>query len=75
MVKEGDVFPREQVPWVEIMVKPGKNVKGYVEPMGEGYDKPDEKLKTDRKMFSIGQKERDAKERLLAIIKAKREEQ
>ena len=54
--------------------KPGKNVKGYVEPMGEGYDKPDEKLKTDRKMFSIGQKERDAaKERLLAKAKAKRE--
>ena len=26
--------------------------------MGEGYDKPDEKLKTDRKMFSIGQKEK-----------------
>ena len=46
--------------------KPGKN-KNYVKPMGEGYDKPDEKLKTDRKMFSIGQKERDAaKERLLA---------
>ena len=42
------------------MCNPGKNnVKGYVEPMGEGYDKPDEKLKTDRKMFSIGQKERD----------------
>ena len=54
--------------------KPGKNVKGYVEPMGEGYDKPDEKLKTDRKMFSIGQKEREAaKERLLAKAKAKRE--
>ena len=54
--------------------KPGKNVKGYVEPMGEGYDKPDEKLKTGRKMFSISQKERDAaKERLLAKAKAKRE--
>ena len=54
--------------------KPGMNTKAYVEPMGEGYDKPDEKLKTDRKMFSIGQKERDAaKERLLAKAKAKRE--
>ena len=40
----------------------------------EGYDKPDEKLKTGRKMFSINQKERDAaKERLLAKAKAKRE--
>ena len=53
--------------------KPGKD-KNYVKPMGEGYDKPDEKLKTGRKMFSIGQKERDAaKERLLAKAKAKRE--
>ena len=53
--------------------KPGKD-KNYVKPMGEGYDKPDEKLKTGRKMFSISQKERDAaKERLLAKAKAKRE--
>ena len=39
----------------------------------EGYDKPDEKLKTDRNMFNIPkEKQNAAKERLLAKAKAKR---
>lgn len=39
----------------------------------EGYDEPREKLKTDRDMFNIPKKERDAaKERLLAKAKEKR---
>ena len=39
----------------------------------EGYDKPDEKLKTDRNMFNIPKDEQQAaKERLLAKAKAKR---
>ena len=39
----------------------------------EGYDKPDEKLKTDRNMFSIPKKDQDdAKARLIAKAKAKR---
>ena len=39
----------------------------------EGYDKPDEKLKTDRDMFNIPkEKQNAAKERLLAKAKAKR---
>ena len=41
----------------------------------EGYDKPDEKLKTDRNMFNIPkdeQQKQTAKERLLAKAKAKR---
>ena len=39
----------------------------------EGYDKPDEKLKTDRNMFNVPKKDQDdAKARLLAKAKAKR---
>ena len=77
--KEGKMVKPEMIPQGKNSpmggdeAKPGKD-KNYVKPMGEGYDKPDEKLKTGRKMFSISQKERDAaKERLLAKAKAKRE--
>jgi len=53
--------------------KGGKD-KNYVKPMGEGYDKPDEKLKTDRAGYRIPKKDADAaKERLLAKAKKKRE--
>ena len=52
--------------------KPGD--KDYPKTLNvEGYDKPDEKLKTDRNMFSIPKKDQDdAKARLLAKAKAKR---
>ena len=49
--------------------------KVYLEQIAtnEGYDKPDEKLKTDRNMFNIPKDEQKAaKERLLAKTKAKR---
>ena len=49
--------------------------KVYLEQIAtnEGYDKPDEKLKTDRNMFNIPKDEQKAaKERLLAKAKAKR---
>ena len=49
--------------------------KVYLEQIAtnEGYDKPDEKLKTDRNMFNIPKDEqKSAKERLLAKTKAKR---
>ena len=72
--KKAEMLPQGTSDMGGDTAKAGMNTKAYVEPMGEGYDKPDEKLKTDRKMFSIGQKERDAaKERLLAKAKAKRE--
>ena len=72
--KKAEMLPQGTSDMGGDTAKPGMNTKAYVEPMGEGYDKPDEKLKTGRKMFSIGQKERDAaKERLLAKAKAKRE--
>lgn len=42
--------------------------------MSEGYDKPDERLKTDRDMFNVPKDEQDsAKARLLAKAKAARE--
>ena len=73
-IKKPEMLPQGTSDMGGDTATPGKNTKAYVQPMGEGYDKPDEKLKTDRKMFSIGQKERDAaKERLLAKAKAKRE--
>merc|ERR1711991_277792 len=52
--------------------KPGD--KDYPKTLNvEGYDKPDEKLKTDRDMFNIPkEKQNAAKERLLAKAKAKR---
>jgi len=43
--------------------------------LGEGYDKPDEKLKTDRDGYRVPKKDADeARERLLAKSKKKREE-
>jgi len=55
------------------MQKQGKLPMG--QSMGEGYDKPDEKLKTDRNMFSIDASERaTAKARLLAKAAKKRKE-
>lgn len=43
--------------------------------LGEGYDKPDEKLKTDRDGYRIPKKDADAaRERILAKTKKKREE-
>jgi len=43
--------------------------------LGEGYDKPDEKLKTDRDGYRISKKDADeARERILAKTKKKREE-
>ena len=71
--KKADMMPQGRTPMGGDGAKPGKD-KNYVKPMDEGYDKPDEKLKTGRKMFTINQKERDdARERLLAKAKAKRE--
>lgn len=47
--------------------------KSTAKKMSEGYDKPDEKLKTDRNMFNIPKSEQDAaRARLLAKTKAKR---
>jgi len=49
------------------------DVKDGPDVANEGYDKPDEKLKTDRNMFSIPKGEQDAaKERLKAKAAAKR---
>ncbi|AFK66324.1 hypothetical protein SWPG_00075 [Synechococcus phage S-CBM2] len=53
--------------------KCGAKKKGAAKKMSEGYDKPDEKLKTDRNMFNIPKSEQDAaRARLLAKAKAKR---
>lgn len=55
-----------------------KNVKNKVvinPEMKEGYDKPDEKLKTDRDMFNVPKDEQDAaRKRILAKALAKRKE-
>ena len=51
-----------------------KEGKSFSEFCSEAYDKPAEKLKTDRDMFNISKDEQSAaKERLLAKAKAKRE--
>jgi len=69
-----EMLPQGKTPMGGDGAKPGKNRIGYVEPMGEGYDKPDEKLKTDRAGYRIPKKDADAaKERLLAKAKKKRE--
>lgn len=55
---------------VDNCVKEGKSFKSFC---AEAYDKPEEKLKTDRNMFSIPKDEQDsAKERLLAKAQAKK---
>ena len=57
---------------VRNLLKPGD--KNYPETLKvEGYDKPDEKIKTDRDGYRVPQKDADAaKARLLAKAKAKR---
>lgn len=55
---------------VDNCVKEGKSFNAFC---SEAYDKPEEKLKTDRNMFSIPKDEQDAaKERMLAKAKAKK---
>jgi len=55
---------------VDNCVKEGKTFSQFC---SEAYDKPEEKLKTDRNMFSIPKDEQDAaKERMLAKAKAKK---
>ena len=57
---------------VDNCVKEGKTFSQFC---SEAYDKPEEKLKTDRNMFSIPKDEQDAaKERMLAKAKAKKKE-
>ena len=52
-----------------------KEGKTFVEFCAEAYDKPEEKLMTDRNMFSIPKADqKSAEERLMAKAKAKREE-
>lgn len=52
-------------------VKEGKSFSSFC---AEAYDKPEERLKTDRNMFNIPKKDqKSAAERLLAKAKAKRE--
>ena len=51
-----------------------KENKSFAEFCNEAYDKPAERLKTDRNMFNIPKSEQSsAKDRLLAKAKAKRE--
>jgi len=55
---------------VDNCVKEGKSFSQFC---SEAYDKPEEKLKTDRNMFSIPKDEQDAaKERMLAKAKDKK---